>query len=79
MQPKLDYKCGDWRHQQNLQTSWKTYETTSRWYIKNTNRRSSVHKSTYNKIQEKVLSLSIVLFQVEPISRLGQLIPLEIC
>ena len=46
--------------------------------IKNTNRQTSVHKNIYNKIQEKVLSLSIVLFQVEPISRLGKLIPLKI-
>ena len=46
--------------------------------IKKTNRRTSVHENTYNKIQEKVPSLSIVLFQVEPISRLRQLIPIII-
>ena len=72
MQPKLNYKCGE------------TYEPLERHLkqptdgIKNTHQKTNVHKNTYNKIQEKVLSLSIVLFQVEPISRLSQLIPIEI-
>ena len=40
--------------------------------------KNKIDKLMYIKIQEKVLSLSIVLLQVEPISRLRQLVPIKI-
>ena len=46
--------------------------------IRNTNQQTIVHKIQTIKIQEKAPILGIVLLQVEPISRLKQLISIKI-
>ena len=73
---RLDYKCGGAISETYVPLGRHLKQPTDG--IKNTNQQTSVHKNAYKKIQEKTLSLSIVFFQVEPISRLRQLVPIKI-